>query len=157
MTIEPRSATPHTPEAFGAMLEHVAGQAFAAAGYMLQPNPMHHMRGLFRYHKPLTEGITAYVEFQMLAYADGSSRFRVMLMRSAGADARTPGADPARVEKSLSRLIWEDFGVRQYDAPEHWWSFRTPEALGHAIAEAGRLIFGFGIPWLEGTLTPDPA
>jgi hypothetical protein len=51
-------------------------------------------------------------------------------------------------------LLWEDFGVRQLDGPDHWWVFANPNQLGHALAEAARLVFGFGIPWLEGTLQP---
>ncbi|MEP7288099.1 MAG: hypothetical protein ABI947_20280 [Chloroflexota bacterium] len=157
----------NTPQAFfGQMVERVAGQAFAAAGYTLQNNPMHQSRGLYRYAKALPSGLAAYVEFQLLYYqGSGPSRFRVNLLRNAGPDARAnvkdsdkdseKSEDSAKVEITLTKLIWDEFGVRQLDSDDHWWLFSDPNQLGHAVAEAGKLLFGFGIPWLEGTLTPD--
>ncbi len=135
------------------MLERVAGQALAAAGYALQTNAMHHMRGLFRYRKDLPDGASTYVEFQLLYYQGGGpSRFRVNLLRNTGADARA--SREGRIETTLSRLLWDDFGVQQLSGPDHWWLFASGNELGHAIAEAGRLVFAFGIPWLEGSLKP---
>ncbi len=150
---------PAAPQAlFGQALQTVAGQALAAAGYALQDNPMHQARGLFRYRKALADGVSIYVEFQLLHYAAGGpSRFRINLLRNTGADARSPGQYAGKIDTTLGRLLWEDFGVRQLSGPEHWWSFNHPVELGHAIAEAGKLLFGFGIPWLEGTLRPDQA
>lgn len=145
----------NTPQAFfGQTLQTVAGQAFTAAGYALQDNPTHQSRGLFRYVKHLEDGISVYVEFQLLFYQDGPSRFRVNLLRNAGPDARTSSDYANRVDVTLSQLLWDDFGVRQLGGPDHWWVFTNPNQLGHALAEAGRLVFGFGIPWLEGTLQP---
>ena len=145
----------NTPqEFFGQTLQTVAGQAFAAAGYTLQHNPMHQSRGLFRYVKPLEGDVSVYVEFQLLFYEGGPSRFRVNLLRNTGADARASANYANRVDTTLSKLLWEDFGVRQFDSPDHWWVFGNPNQLGHALAEAARLVFGFGIPWLEGTLQP---
>jgi hypothetical protein len=130
----------------------------AAAGYVLQDNPTHQSRGLFRYRKALADGVYAYVEFQLLYYPiGGPSRFRVNLLRSTGADARSPGDCAGKVDTTLGRLLWEDFGVRQLSGPEHWWLFNNPTELGYAIAEAGTLLFGFGIPWLEGNLEPGDA
>jgi hypothetical protein len=144
-----------TPQAFfGQMVETVAGQAFATAGYKLQDNPIHQMRGLFRYRKALDDGLSAYIEFQLLYYQGGRSRFHVNLLRNTGVDARANPNDPASIDVSLATLLWEDFGVRQLSSADHWWQFSSPQELGHAIAEAGKLVFGFGIPWLEGTLTP---
>lgn len=130
---------------FGQILERVAGGALAAAGYALQPNPIHHARGLFRYQKNLAEGVTASVEFQALAYQSGPSRFRINLVR-AGEGAHT------RTEIPLSRLLWDGFGVEQPGGPDHWWAFASPAQMGQAIAGAGKLLFAFGIPWLEGAL-----
>lgn len=145
-------------DTFRQMLEQVAGQAFAAAGFALQKNPLHHMRGLFRYRKAQTDGWAIYIEWQALAYESGGpSRFRVILLRSKGADARSAShsaSDPAQVEIALSRLIWDSFDIRQYDTPDHWWLFRNPTEMAYAIAEAGKLVFGFGVPWLEGKLQP---
>src|SRR5450432_649349 len=144
-----------TPQAlFGQVLDTVAGQAFQAAGYTLQPNPMHQSRGLFRYRKPLlaVDSLNVYIEWQLLFYQGGPSRFRINLLRSTGPDARVGGDSGAAVETTLTKLVWEGFGVRQLSSPDHWWSFDSPNALGQAIAQAARLVFGFGIPWLEGTL-----
>jgi hypothetical protein len=136
----------------------VAGQALAAAGYVLQDNPTHQSRGLFRYRKMLPDAISVYVEFQLLFYTvGGPSRFRVNLLRNTGADARSPSGYDEKVDTTLAKLLWDDFGVRQLSGPEHWWLFSNPTELGYAIAEAGKLLFGFGIPWLEGALYPDQA
>lgn len=145
--------TPFTQPDFGSVLQQVAGSAFEAAGYELQANPTHQARGLFRFRKSAPEGLGMYVEFQMLLYGDAPSRFRVTLLRNKGADARDP-QDPNRMEVSLSRLIWDQFGVRQLDAPDYWWTFVNLHEMAHAVAHAGRLLFGFGVPWLEGKLSP---
>ncbi len=137
--------SPYT--AFRTMLEQVIGQPFSAAGFRLQDNVMHHLRGLFRYEKALAEGLWISVAFQMLPYADGLGRFQVALRRST--------ADAVLQEISLARLLWEGFQVGQLGSPEHWWQFRTPHELAHALVEAGKLIFAFGVPYLEGSLAPD--
>jgi len=146
-----------TPQAiFGNVLQTVAGQALTAAGYQLQDNAMHQSRGLFRYRKTREDGVSLYIEFQMLYYQGGGpSRFRVNLLRNTGADARSPSQYVDRIDTTLGKLVWDDFGVRQLSGPDHWWTFNSPYELGFAIAEAGKLLFGFGIPWLEGTLQPD--
>lgn len=147
----------NTPQAlFQQMLETVTGQAFAAAGYTLQDNALHQSRGLFRYAKALPGGMTAYIEFQLLHYQQGGpSRFRVNLLRSAGADARAGSAD-SKTETTLARLLWDAFGVEQLGSPDHWWLFRNTYELGHSIAEAGKFMFAFAVPWLEGELDGSP-
>jgi len=87
----------------------------------------------------------------------GPSRFRVNLLRNMGADARSPSQYAEKVDTTLGKLLWEDFGVRQLSGPDHWWLFNNPTELGYAVAEAGKLLFGFGLPWLEGMLRPDQA
>src|SRR5258708_16300155 len=117
-------STPETsPQAvFGKVLETVAGQAFHASGFALQNNPTHQSRGLFRYRKSLTNGVSAYIEFQLLYYQGGGlSRFRVNLLRNTGSDARSESQYPQRVDTTLGKLLWDDFGVRQLDGPDHWW------------------------------------
>jgi hypothetical protein len=128
------------------MLERVLGQPFAAAGFSLQENAIHHMRGLFRYQKALADGTLIGIAFQLLPYADGSGRFQVLVRRS------TP--EQTLFEVSLPRLLWETFDVAQLGSPEHWWQFRTAHELAFALVEAGKLIFAFGVPYLEGTLAP---
>ncbi|MCS6872637.1 MAG: hypothetical protein RML95_09270 [Anaerolineae bacterium] len=130
--------------AFHAMLERVIGQPLAAAGFALEPNTMHHMRGLFRYTKALSEQMQVSLAFQLLPYADGSGRFQVLLRRSS--------PERALFEVSLPRLLWETFDVVQLGSPEHWWQFRTAHELAQALVEAGKLLFAFGVPYLEGNL-----
>jgi hypothetical protein len=138
------------------MVARVAGQALTALGYTLQSNPTHQARGLFRYSKTLEGGISAYVEFQVLHYqVGGPSRFRVNLLRNTGIDARAPSDYGEKIDTTLAKLVWDEFGVRQLAGPDHWWTFRDPNELGYAIAEAGKLLIGFGIPWLEGELSTD--
>lgn len=146
-----------TPQdSFGQLLQMVVGEAFTAAGYKLQNNPTHQSRGLFRFQKALDDDISAYIEFQLLYYPGGGpSRFRVNLLRNRGPDARITSNDDKRVEIALTKLLWEDFDVQQLSGPDHWWLFNNSYDLGHAIAEAGKLIIGFGMPWVEGTLKPD--
>jgi hypothetical protein len=135
------------------MVARVVGQALTALGYTLQSNPTHQARGLFRYSKSFENGISTYVEFQVLYYQGGSSRFRVNLLRNMGLDARSPGDYGEKVDTTLGKLIWDDFGVRQLTGPDHWWTFRDPNELAYALAEAGKLLIGFGVPWLEGELS----
>ena len=143
----------HPPLFFGKMVESVVGQALAAANYKLQDHDLFMRRGLFRYRKDLADKLSVYVEFQFLHYPGGPSRFRVNLLRSHGQDARS--SDSNGDEITLSKLIWDDFGVRQLSGPDHWWTFTSQNDLGDAVVEAGKLTFGFGIPWLEGRLKAD--
>ncbi len=148
-----RSDTPQV--AFGDMLEKVAGSAFRASGFTLQDNATHQARGLFRYRKDLADGVSVYVEFQLLFYKiGGPSRFRVNLLRNKGADARTASSYQGKVDTTLGKLLWEDFGVQTLGTPDAWWTFNTAQELATALVEAGKLVIGFGIPWLEGTLLP---
>ncbi len=143
----------HPPQFFGKVVEKVVGQALAAANYRLQDHDLFVKRGLFRYRKDLAERLSVYLEFQFLFYQGGPSRFRINLLRSHGTDARSSDADGDEI--TLSKLIWDEFGVHQLSGPEHWWAFTSQTDLGEAILEAGKLTFGFGIPWLEGRLKPD--
>jgi len=149
-----------TPQAtftqtFGEIAARVVGQALTALGYTLQSNPTHQARGLFRYSKTFEDGHSTYVEFQALYYQGGPSRFRVNLLRNIGPDARSPSDYAEKVDTTLGKLLWNEFGVRQLSSPDHWWTFRAPNELAYAIAEAGKLLIGFGIPWLEGELSTD--
>lgn len=115
--------------------------------------------GLFRYSKPLPIGLHAFIEFQLLAYVDSEwssgqpSRFRVTLIRSDSPNA-APSTRAEHARRTLSALVVEDFGVAILPAADHWWTFRDTESLGRALAEAGHLVVGYGVPWLAGELTP---
>ncbi len=135
----------NTPQAaFGDILERVTGQAFAAGGYRLVPDAVQQSGGLFRYEKAGGQARFA-VHFQVLAHADAPARFRVILRRGGG-----DGLPAA--ERSLTRLLWEDFGVEVLPGPDYWWTYASSQTLAEALLEAGKLVFGYGIPWLEGTL-----
>jgi hypothetical protein len=120
-------------EEFIATLRHVMGAPLDAAGYILQDHPMQQARGLFRFVK----GEWA-VEFQTLYHPQSSlSRFRVSLTREGE-------------ERSLSDIIWTEYGARVLPAEDHWWLYKAPRDLAPHLVEAGKLLFGYGIPWLEG-------
>lgn len=140
---------------FRVLLLTVVGRAFAAAGYHLEERPAQWAGGLFRFTADLGGGASASIAFQLLAYTDtewssGSpSRFTVTLSRRA-----PPGAALPSAERALSRLVVEDFGVAILPSADYWWSFSGTEQLGRALAEAGHLIVGYGLPWLAGDLAP---
>ena len=147
-------------EYFKMILMTVVGQAFGAAGYTLEERPAQWAGGLYRFVKSLGDDLFGFIEFQHLSYTDSewasntSSRFRVTLQRS---DARNTTGDPRYVRRSLSALVVEDFGVAILPSDDHWWSFRSTEELGKALAEAGHLIIGYGMPFLAGELPPSQA
>lgn len=135
-------------DSFRELLLTVVGQAFTAAEYVLDPQPMKWAGGQFRFVKDLADGRTAVVEFQNLAYADtewasgNPSRFRVTLSRSDG------------YRRDLSALVVEDFGVAIVPSSAHWWTYRDLASLGRALGEAGSLAIAYGMPVLAGDLTP---
>lgn len=136
-------------EYFRTLMHTVVGQAFEAAGYQLRHEPLRWMGGRFRYIREQDGDRPTTIEFQVLVYNDTAytgrqpSRFAVNLYRGHEDDGR-----------SLSRLVVSDFGVAILPAPDHWWQFHDTESLGKALAEAGHLIVGYGIPWLAGDLEP---
>lgn len=144
---------------FRALLLTVVGQAFTAAGYHLQDNPMQEAGGLFRFHKSLDDDLSAYIEFQVLVYTNNEwvagmpSRFRVTLVRSDQPSARI-SRHPKYVRRTLAELVVEDFDVQILPDVDHWWVFSNVNELGNALAEAGHLVVGYGMPWLSGDLLP---
>jgi hypothetical protein len=132
-------------EYFRLILLTVVGQAFAAAGYTLDERPAQWAGGLFRFIKTLPNGAQSAIEFQQLHYAgDAPSRFRVSLSRS----------DWPNTPRTLSQLVVSDFRVAILPSEDYWWTFADVTELGKALAEAGHLVIGFGIPWLAGDLVP---
>ena len=137
---------------FRTLLQTVAGQAFAAAGYHLENAPMQWAGGKMRYTKRLEDGSCAAIVFQALVTTDTAwsmgapSRFRVELARSRDGQAIVP--------RSLSKLVVDDFGVKILPSADHWWAYSDTDSLGNALAEAGHLVVGYGMPWLEGELAP---
>lgn len=144
---------------FRMLLLTVVGQAFDAAGYTLDEAPVQWAGGLFRFKKPLDDELSAWIEFQALLYTDSmwasgmDSRFRVHLLRSEAPPGR-PGRHPLYARRTLSALVVQDFGVAILPDADHWWSFRDTATLGQALAEAGHLAVGYGMPWLAGELEP---
>jgi hypothetical protein len=147
-------------EYFRVILLTVVGQAFDAAGYTLEERPVQWAGGQFRFVKKLSDDLHGFIEFQLLAYVDTEwssgqpSRFRVTLMRSDSPNANTPSQHKQFARRTLSALVVEDFGVNILPSADHWWTFRDTESLGHALAEAGHLAVGYGMPWLVGELKP---
>jgi hypothetical protein len=145
---------------FQSIMHTVVGQAFEAAGYQLLNEPMKWLGGRFRYAKILDDTLTAYIEFQVLVYNDTewtgkqASRFRVNLIRSDKVGGR-PSNHPQYVQRSLSQLVVEDFGVKILPDADYWWDFTDTESMGKTLAETGHLIIGYAITWLADDLQPN--
>ncbi len=146
-------------EYFRSILLAVVGQAFDAAGYTLENRPIQWAGGHFRFKKSLDNGLSAYIEFQLLVYTDSfwsagqESRFRVNLIRTDQVPTK-PSSHPQYANRTLSALVVEDFGVAIIESSDYWWGFRDTTSLGNALAEAGHLIVGYAMPWLAGDLIP---
>ena len=138
---------------FKDILNTVAGQALEAANYQLQNEPLHHARGLLRYQKQLRDAgdnIYGFIEWQLLAFEQNPfARFQVRLLRNQGIDARATTTYQNRVEQTLPWVIWNHYEVQILPNDSYWWEFRHGDELPHALAHAGKLLFGYGIPWLE--------
>ncbi len=140
---------------FRTLLRTVLGQAFAAAGYRLAQAPLQWAGGKFRFVKPFEDGSQGMIDFQALVYSDSAwssaapSRFRVQLARSQ--------AGNILAARSLSQLVVADFGVLILPSADHWWAYSDTDSLGKALAEAGHLAIGYGMPWLAGELSPPSA
>lgn len=140
---------------FRLLLLTVVGQAFDAAGYTLENREIQWAGGQFRFVRRFPSGLYGFIEYQLLHYADAEgspSRFRVNLIRSDQPNAALPSAHPQSVRRTLSALVVADFGVPILPSADHWWVFRNPTELGRALAEAGHLVVGYGLPWLAGDL-----
>lgn len=149
-----------TADYFRMILLTVMGQAFEAAGYTLDENPVQWAGGRFRFGKPLSGELRGFIEFQLLGYTENEwvarmpSRFRVHLIRT---DKPTPYAastHPDYRQRTLSALVVDDFHVDILPSADHWWTFSNTDELGRALAEAGHLVIGYGMPWLAGELEP---
>jgi hypothetical protein len=138
---------------FQETLLKIAGQAFNAAAYQLENNLTHHGRGLIRFQKllpTLGNDIYGFIEWQLLIFEQSPwTRFRVNLLRNQGTEARALTPYEHRSEHSLSYIMWEVFQARVLPDADYWWGFRDGNELPYLIAEAGKLVFGYGIPWLE--------
>lgn len=151
-----QAATDH----FRMVLITVVGQAFSAAGYQLEDSPMKQLGGLFRFRKTLPDALYGFIEFQLLYLppsewsGETTSRFRVSLVRTDKPNAQQSSTHPAFARKTLSELVVRDFGVAILPSAGYWWQFSTTDDLGKALAEAGHLVVGYGMPWLSGELVP---
>lgn len=147
-------------EYFRLVLLTVIGQAFAAAGYELEESPVQWAGGMFRFVKSLDSELKAFIEFQLLAYVETQwasrqpSRFRVTLTRTDQSAPAAASSHPAYMRRDLSALVVDDFGVAILPSAAHWWPFANTDELGKALAEAGHLTIGYGMPWLSGDLLP---
>ncbi|MBZ0279937.1 MAG: hypothetical protein K8L97_04300 [Anaerolineae bacterium] len=147
-------------EYFHLILLTVVGQAFTAAGYVLEDDPVRWAGGMFRFAKSLDSDLNAFIEFQLLAYVETQwasrqpSRFRITLTRTDQSVPALPSLHSNYARRDLSALVVEDFGVAILPSAAHWWVFSNTDELGKALAEAGHLVIGYGMPWLSGDLIP---
>lgn len=143
-------------EYFRLLLLTVVGGAYGAAGYTLEERPAQWSGGLFRFSKALENGLFGFIEYQLLAYSEGRpSRFRVTLIRSDHENPTVTSQHSNYARRLLSALVVEDFGVAILPSADHWWQYANVTELGAALAEAGHLVVGFGLPWLAGEISPE--
>jgi hypothetical protein len=135
---------------FRRMLKTVLGQALEAAGFRLDMTPIQWNAGLFRYRND-AEAAMLLVDFQLLVHPEHPSRFQVILQRVPH-EGTASGLQPAKV--TLPLLLWREFGVRVLPSPDHWWRFYLQSELVNALMESGKLLVGYGLPWLDGSLVP---
>lgn len=144
---------PEQTDYFQRLLIKVVGQPLDAAHYQLEDNPMQHQRGLLRFVKvvpKLGAGVHCFIEWQLLAFAQSPvARFQINLLRNTSADARAKTTYAEQAETTLSWVMWHVYGVRLLPADDSWWEFRNEGELGYALANAGKLLFAYGVPWLE--------
>lgn len=130
---------------FKEMLLTVTGQAFAAGGYELKDDPLSQKRGLVRFDKSapeIADDARLRVGWQLVAFEQSPvARFRVELERL--------NAGKHSTSRTLSDVIWNDFEARVLPGEEYWWEFKSGDELPHALAAAGKMVFAYGIPWLE--------
>ncbi len=141
------------PELFRQGVLTVVGQALDAAGYRLDRAPLAWNSGLFRFRRPVGQGFLI-VDYQVLAHPNHPSRFQTQLARDMLAGSRS-GLPAVRI--SLPRLLWDEFRVEILPVPDYWWTFSGASDLAEGLLESGKLLAGYGLPWLEGSLRPDAA
>ncbi|PJF40886.1 MAG: hypothetical protein CUN55_12255 [Phototrophicales bacterium] len=138
---------------FMQMILTIVGQALNAAGYNLEQDQLQQQRGLVRFQKPLEnlgEDVYGFVEWQLLAFRQSPvSRFQITLLRNQGRIARAKTLYEHQDEKTLSWVMWHVFDAKLLPNDDAWWEFQDVSQQTHAIATAGRALFGYGIPWLE--------
>ena len=138
---------------FKSTLTTIVGQALDAAGYVMENHPLQQARGLIRFRKKLTSlgsDIYGFVEWQLLAFEQSPvARFQINLLRNKGLDARAITDYAKREEHTLPWVIWNVYEVKVVPHDKVWWDFRDTIELEQALASAGRLLFGYGVPWLE--------
>jgi hypothetical protein len=151
----PESSSPQ--EFFRLILVTVVGQAYNAAGYRLEESAIQWAGGQYRFMKKWESGLYTFINYQHLAYAEPNpSRFRVSLVRTDKPNPTSISAHADFMRKTLSELVVKDFGVAILPSADYWWTYRGVDELGKALAEAGHLAVGYGMPWLAGELIPSP-
>jgi hypothetical protein len=104
--------------------------------------------------------LNGFIEYQALTYVDSEwssgepSRFRVTVTRTDQLNPTMKSDHDQYIRRDLSALVVEDFGVAILPSANHWWTFQNTQELGNALAEAGHLTIGYGIPFLAGELSP---
>ncbi len=144
---------PQQTQVFKEMLVTIVGQPLDAAGYIMEDDILQQARGMIHFQKRLLDqeaDVYGFIEWQLLAFEQSpAARFQVILLRNHGTDARAITSYVHRAEYSLPWVIWHVFDARILPSDDVWWDFRDENELAHALSHAGRLLFGYGVPWLE--------
>jgi hypothetical protein len=136
---------PAKTQHFKEMLLTITGQALAAGSYELEDDPLSQKRGLVRFAKTapeIAENARLRIGWQLVAFEQSPvAQFRVELERL--------NADDYSASRTLAEVMWNEFDARVLPGEDYWWEFRTGDELPHALAAAGKMLFAYGIPWLE--------
>lgn len=144
---------------FQSLMQLVVGQAYTSAGYLLEERPLQWAGGMYRWQKELEDAVIAIIDYQALVHTltehvpSQPSRFRITLTRTPAKHPK-PTAHPRYASRTLSQLVVEDFGVAILPNASYWWTYTDTHSLGQALAESGHLVIGYGMGWLDGTLSP---
>jgi hypothetical protein len=128
----------------------VMGQLFDAADYEPTDSPTQHSGGLFRFTRQFDASTQLRVDYQLLPHPEYPARFQITLARHPL--TQPPALPPVTI--TLPRLLWEVFQVQVLPDPDHWWTYRAQAQLADGLLESGKLLAGYGLPWLDGSLKP---
>ena len=135
---------PAKTQYFKEILLTIIGQALVSAQYSLMDDPLSQQRGLYRFRQIMPtwgEHGEAWISWQLLAFQQSPiARFRIELQRI---------HSPADATRLLADVVVNHFQADILPTADFWWEFRTGDELPHAIAHAGKVLFAYGLPWLE--------
>jgi hypothetical protein len=112
---------------------------------------------LFGFCRPLDNGEQAVIQFQRQGDST-ADRFTVNLIRSRASEVqpRPYGSEAGASAARLSYVLWFVYGLRDYPAPDFWWTASDPARRGVVLLDAAEKIERYGVAWVESPAAPKP-